>query len=173
MIFFNHTKGRKKSMSTQFDPALYRIRIIDQCFVESRQGTPGLSLTFKVIQNLDNPEAPVKSYKRSLTLWVSEKTRSRVMHQLHQLGYEGDTFTGVDPDTKGFHSFAETETDAVCAHESNDRGTFEQWTLASNGGGNKPQKLRDKSILRRLDGEEVDQGLVAPEADITDDDVPF
>jgi hypothetical protein len=160
-------------MSTQFDPGRYRIRILDQCFVESRQSTPGLSLTFKVIQNLDNLEAPVKPYKRSLTLWVSEKTRSRVMHQLHQLGYEGDTFAGVDPDTKGFHNFADTEADAICSHESTDRGTFERWELASDGNG-KPQKLRNKAaVLRRLDGEEDQALTLAAEAGVTDDDIPF
>jgi hypothetical protein len=85
-------------MSVQFDAGRYRCRIVDQCFVESRQkSTPGLMLSFRVIQNLDDPEASVKSYQRSLTLWITPRTRARVLHQLHELGYEGDTLSGVDP----------------------------------------------------------------------------
>jgi hypothetical protein len=161
-------------MFVQFDAGRYRVRIQDQCFVESRQkGTPGFLLSFRVLENLDNPEAPVKSYLRNTTLWITERTKPRVLHQLHELGYKGSTLSGVDPDNPGFHSFADVEAEMVCTHETTDRGTFERWELGSNGGGNKPQKLRDKSILRQLDGE-VDQSLVvATEAGVTDDDIPF
>jgi hypothetical protein len=160
-------------MSTQFDAGRYRVRITDQYFTESRQkNTPGLLLTFRILQNLDDPKASVKPYLRNTTLWITERTKPRVLHQLHELGYEGDTFAGVDPDTEGFHDFAGVETDMVCTHEAGNRGTFEQWELDCNGNG-RPPRLKDKSSLRRLDGE-VDQSLVlAAEAGVSDDGVPF
>ena len=157
-------------MATQFEEGRYLVRIIDQCFTESPQkGTLGFSLAFRVVKNLDEPDAPIKSTHRGLTMWISEKNVSRVLHDLHTLGYEGSTLAGVDPDAEDVHDFRDTEVEMVCAHEDG----FERWSLRAT-----KQHLKDKSKLRELDrvlNPKRPTGGTPDEAshEITDSDIPF
>ena len=167
--------GRSKSMATQFQEGRYQVRIVNQRFIESPQKkTPGFMLTFRVVCNLDQPEAPlIKSYQRQVTWWITEKTVKRLLHVLHALGYTGTTLSGVDPDTKDFHDFRGQEIELVCKHERNEKDeVFEQWTFENS----KPN-LEDKSQLRYFDrllnddGQPVNGG--AETVGISDSEVPF
>jgi hypothetical protein len=70
----------------QFEEGYYRVRIVNQCFTESQlKGTLGFILSFRVLSNLDRPDAPISSYQRDATLWVTDKTYERTLQQLHNL----------------------------------------------------------------------------------------
>ena len=161
-------------MPTQFEEGRYRVRIVNQRFIESQQKkTPGFMLTFRVLCNLEQPEASVKSYQRDVTWWITEKTVKRVLHELRALGYTGTTLSGVDPDTKDFYDFRSQEIELACKHERNEKDeVFELWSFESS----KP-KLEDKSQLDYFDrllnddGRSVNCG--AKNVRISDSDVPF
>jgi hypothetical protein len=168
-------RKRRKIMATTFDEGRYRVRILNQRFTESKmKKTLGFVLDFRVVCRLDQPESAVKSYQRDVTLWITEKTVKRVLHQLRELGYQGTELTGVDPDNaEGFHSFRDLEIELMCSHEPNERGElYEQWSFETS-----KQNLTDKTLLRQFDR------LLKPEPEmttigadttgITDSDVPF
>jgi hypothetical protein len=159
-------------MSTQFEEGRYRVQIIDQYFTESsHRGTPGFLLTFRVLRNLDDPEVAVRPYQRSTTLWLTKNTKPRVLHELHKLGYPGDTLQGVDPDVEGFYDFRGVEADMICRHDVNvnTKGVYEQWEFDG-----RPPKLKDKSLLAALDGKKrAPDGRDDNGGCITDADVPF
>jgi hypothetical protein len=168
-------------MAVQFEPGRYAVRIENQYFTESPQkGTLGFGLTFRVQKNLDQPDQPLKPFSREWVQWVTEATLKRVLHNLHVLGYAGDSLAGVDPDTAGFHDFRGLEVELTCVHEKDAKGeVFERWNLPSA-----KTNLKDKTQLRRFDrllanhaGEAVavraaDAGETASDG-VTDDDVPF
>jgi hypothetical protein len=161
-------------MPAQYTPGRYAVRVADQRFVESLQKkTPGFCLTFRVIQNLDQPETPVQSSLRSITWWLTPNTIERTLHDLHALGYPGLTLSGVDPDNpKGFHNFRDQKIELMCDHEEDlDGVTFERWTLRAGN-----PHLTDKSKIHKLDrilaGNGIDPNVLDEhEFVITDEDV--
>jgi hypothetical protein len=57
---------------TSFEEGRYQVRIVEQGFtVSSQKQTPGFVLYFRVLKNLDQPNAPVKPYQRDLTMWLN------------------------------------------------------------------------------------------------------
>jgi hypothetical protein len=163
-------------MATQFEEGRYQVRIVNQRLTKSKlKGTLEFTLDFRVLHNLDQPELSVKSYQRDTTLWITDKTAKRVLHELHVLGYAGRDLRGVDPDTEGFHNFRDQEIELVCVHESNGGGEiFERWNLQSN-----KANLQDKSLRSHFDcllngePERVNGGAEVMDHGLTDDDVPF
>jgi hypothetical protein len=163
-----------------FEPGRYLVRIKGQYFTESQvKGTLGFSLVFRVQRNLDQPDQPVKPFLRECVQWITDNTVKRVLHNLHALGYPGDSLAGVDPDTNGFYNFSNREIEVICTHEKDKGETFERWSLPFG-----KSNLQDKTQLRRFDrllgnhaGEVVairaaDAGETSSDG-ITDDDVPF
>jgi hypothetical protein len=166
---------RSKSMPTHFEEGRYHVKIVNQHFIASPvKKTLGFTLTFRVVCNLDQPEAPlIKSYQRDVTWWITEKTAKRFLHDLHALGYSGTTLSGVDPDTEDFHDFRGQEIALVCKHERNEKDeVFERWSFENS----KPN-LEDKSQLGYFDrllndgGRPVNDDAETPR--ISDSDVPF
>jgi hypothetical protein len=170
-------------MAMQFDPGRYKVVILDQMFTESpEKRTPGFVIFFRIIARADGPEARVASNATGdVTLWISDKTASRVWHYLNELGYTGKTFRGLMPDTPGFYDLRGRQIELVCVHEQGtgefEGKTFERWGFPAT----KP-KLRDPVALRRFDrgkddasngASSSDGGEEAPVSGTTDDDVPF
>ena len=160
---------------TTFSEGRYQVRIVNQCYTKSpEKGTPGFTLTFRVLRNVDEPEATVKTFQRSTTWWLTKKTVKRFLHDLHVLGYAGADIKDVDPDTPNFHDFRDQEVELTCEHEKTPAGVFEQWGLPNS----KLVRLQDKSQLdelnRLLNSEpEPEPEPVSMTFGITDDDVPF
>jgi hypothetical protein len=121
------------------------------------------------------PQTPVKAFLRDMTWWLTDRTIERTLHDLHRLGYEGSSLSGVDPDTEGFHEFRGREVELACHHENgeNDK-TFERWTLPAE-----KRVAKDKSELQRLDrllvkNQRPTTGIAGDyESPITNDDVLF
>jgi hypothetical protein len=139
-------------MSVIHDPGRYRVRVIDQRFIEQDKvkDTEAFALWFRPIVNLDRPEAPVKPTPRHVVLWFNEQSYWRNMERLRKLGYQGDTLDGIDPDNEeGFHDFRDAEMELFCEHEENiNRGeSFEKWLFERGG----PAPMRNKGGLRKLD----------------------
>jgi hypothetical protein len=157
-------------MATAFDAALHRARFTRQAFIEQDAVNDAVAfvLWFKVLSNLDNPNAPVKPFERKVTLWVSEQEGSyaRFIKRLQSLGYPGDTLQGVDPEVAGFHDFRDVEAEMLCEHQHNaDRGeTYENWKFPQLV----PPALKNKSRLRALD-EKYHPGGVPPNGHALDD----
>jgi hypothetical protein len=164
-------------MATQFAEGRYLVRIVNQRFIKSTQkGTPGFQLGFRVLRNVDQPETPIGPYPRDTTWWLTEKTIKRTLHDLHGLGYEGNTLAGVDPDNSDFHDFRDQEFELICSHKANNKDEiFEQWSFQ-----NSQPKLEDKTELDHFDRllnpkrERTNGGIeVAGNFGITNEDVPF
>jgi hypothetical protein len=171
-MFLARRRGGKV-VPTQNDEGRYLVRITNQCFTSSKQkGTLGFVLTFRPVRRLDRPESPAKPFQRDTTLWITDRTLKRVLHQLHELGYEGADLKGVDPDTKGFHDFRDLEIELTCSHEPGSTGEiYEQWSFESS-----QQNLADKTLLRHFDrllNSEKEAEDAPPESRITADQVPF
>ena len=169
-------------MATQCPTGRYLGRVENQRFLQSQQrGTLGFCLTSRIQKNLDEPDAQLKPFFRETTLWITENTVKRVLHDLHTLGYAGDSLEGVDPDSPNFHNFTGQEIELICTHESNGKGdTFERWSLAAAA---KPN-LENKTKLREFDrilaksqghanGSAADEKAVDDFNQVTDADVPF
>jgi hypothetical protein len=145
---------------------------VNQCFIESAQkGTLGFTLSFRVLASLDQPETPIKSFQRDTTLWITDKTVKRVLHELHNLGYPGVTLSGVDPDTPGFHDFRDLEINLICQHEHGGDEVYERWSLETARA-----NLENKWQLRRFDrmlNPKPPRANGDAQGGITEGDVPF
>jgi hypothetical protein len=173
-MFLARKRGGEIIMPTSFDEGRYRVRVVNQRFCKSRvKETLGFVLDFRPLCRLDQPEVPLKSLLREVTLWITENTVKRVLHQLHQLGYAGMDLKGVDPDSENFHDFRDVDTDLTCTHEPGDKGEmYERWSFEEA-----KQNLSDKTLLRHFDRllkPEPKMAVVGGDkTGITDDDVPF
>lgn len=162
---------------TSFEEGRYKARIIEQAFTESEKQTPGFVLYFRVLQSVDQPDAPVKGIQRDLTMWISDRTKDRVWRQLSKLGYNGNTFAGLNPKNPGFHDLSGVEIEVECKHErgmgeKNKDELFERWQFPQ---ADKPPLTR-MSALRRFDRGPSETPLPVGEAaavGVSDDDVPF
>jgi hypothetical protein len=143
---------------------------------ESKKGTPGFVLRFRVLCNVDEPEAPLEQYQRGITWWLTDNTWEWLKSDLESLGYTGPDFSSLDPDTPKFHCFRDLEIEVRCKHEKNeeDGELYERWYLR-----NGKRKLKDRSKLAhfnqlmRRKSERENGGDVGVGVGITDADVPF
>jgi len=109
-------------MSVYRDQVNYVCEIINQGFVESSKGTPGFAIMVvpraeicpNTNQHLDCPQ-----YERQVTMWITDKTAERHASQLRLLGFEGSSFSQLDPARPGHHSLIGQEVVMVCKHEAN------------------------------------------------------
>jgi len=88
-----------------------------------------------------------------MTLWIfSKKSTERALDVIRQLGYGGDSITGVDPDVRGFHSFAGQEVELMCVHENGQDGNvYEGWYLPTTGMANSGNKASIKAKVQEFD----------------------
>ena len=126
----------------------YLARVTHQYFGESKQkATLKFVLGIQIFQDLSNPGIACVQFEREVCWWITEKSLRFVMQDLCALGYEGQTLSGVDPDTAGFHDFRAQEVEVCCFYEKGPDGRlWERWKLLA-----RYVNLSDKSKLREFD----------------------
>jgi hypothetical protein len=124
-------------------------------------------------------------YERTHHRSITEKTIQYFTEDLKALGFKGESFKDLDPDTEGFHNFTGKNVEMWCSHKSHPDGVLrEEWSVARAVGSLEVKPLERKKVreLDNLFGKHL-MGLkvasVAEQAapggglDISDDDVPF
>lgn len=178
----------------------YACKVVDQALGESGTGKPQFALRFQVLGLVD-PADPGKyipasaQYERTYYRTITEKTIGYFADDLKALGFMGESFKDLDPNTEGFHDFRGLDVDMWCAHENDQQGNpREKWSVARVAGSLEMKPLERKK-MRELDDlfgkslKGMRQGAEAPKpktanastapvppADstaISDDDVPF
>jgi hypothetical protein len=172
----------------------YACKVVGQALRESSTGNPQFVLRFTVKGRVD-PADPSRfipmpaQYERTHYRSIIEKTIPHFTRDLKALGFQGETFTELDPNTEGFHDFTGQEVDMWCAHTPGSDGQLrEEWSVARGGSSLKVKPLENKKVreldnlfgkhLKGLKAETAampvaEQPAQANELGITDDDVPF
>lgn len=139
----------------QYEPGRYLGIVIEQAFSESSNGNAQFILRCQVVGKFDEngtlcefPSGRVR--ERSVFMTITENTIDFVIDALRAIGYEGSTFSGLDPQTPGFHNFASHEIPLYCQHEEYQGQWRERWRISSGGGGLNVKPLDPKG-LRALD----------------------
>ena len=141
-------------MSTPlYDRGLYRVRIDNQQLGESQNGNPQIVLTFTPLGQYDmkdNSLFTCPSEARSAFMTITDNTIDFILETLRHLGFQGNSFAQLDPDTTGFHDFRGVECDAYCKHDEYEGKTKEKWNI-SRGKVTLNVKPLEKKDLRALD----------------------
>lgn len=95
-------------MSQVWEEGKYPAKPLSGRYIESKQkGTPGVEVTFDVMQ-----------HKKTVTMYLSDKSEERTMRLLADLGFNGD-FENM--------AFADKEVELSCKHEDYNGKTYEKW----------------------------------------------
>lgn len=126
-------------MSMEFDTGSYTAKILDQGFATAKTGNQQFFLTIEPIYEGTGSEVTelprqLRGKKRTIFRTITDNTVERFAQDLRSLGYTGDSFDGVDPETKGFHSFKDQEVPVVCKENSFGGNVNERWELEFSGG---------------------------------------
>ena len=70
-----------------YEPGLYKCRIIEQGFNETRTGTPQFWISFQVLQQIEPFNDGIEEFWRILFFAVTAETADWVMDDLHALGF--------------------------------------------------------------------------------------
>lgn len=118
-----------------YEAGRYRLKITNQGFGESKtKGTPFFFLEGEPTAKIEGDDAwQVEfTYKRTISLYITENTAETVAEKLKALGWAGGKWTNLDPAKPNFHSFIGEEIQAICAMEPGIKGDgklFEKWDL--------------------------------------------
>lgn len=131
----------------------YRGTVIQQGLSASKEkGTPCFVLRFTVDECLEPATPPINRYERTIWLYITDGTIPYFFEKLQRLGFYGQSFKQLDPETTGFHSFVGQEINLYCKHEDKDDGTQrEEWDLDRFSGGNVELAPLPTNIVRDLD----------------------
>lgn len=178
-----------------YESGRYACKVTDQAMGEASTGNPQFVLRFKVMGLVD-PSDPTRfipaqqQYERTFYRTITEKTIEYFVEDLKTLGFSGDSFKKLDPNTDGFHDFRGADVDMWCAHEDDTSGgSREKWSVARQAGSFEVKPLESKK-LRELDNlfgkhlkglkseaprqvEPQPAAVMASAEGITDDDIPF
>ena len=137
-------------MSVYFPPGNYRAVVTSQALGETKKtGNPQFVLSFQVLEPLNHPAPGMNQYERSIFRVITDNTVEYLFQDLERLGFYGQSFSQLDPETDGFHSFIGQEIEVFCKHEEYEGNAVERWSL-SRGGGLEIKSLPAKS-RRELD----------------------
>ena len=175
------------------DKARYVGCITNQGLSKSQQkGTPCAVIEFQVMARVTGPssvEDVPNKYKRTATIWLTEKTQEYAERDLANLGFV-DFYT-VEQLNLGHEDCIDLrgrEVDFYCRHEASQNGdgkVYERWSVALQGERELEIIAVEKPEVRRLDAlfakgkkpTEKPVPVAQRQADfapgITDDDVPF
>ncbi len=131
----------------------YQCRVIGQEFTEA--GTGSKQFVLKIVPTgryrLDEPDAleQVQEQERRIYRAITDNTISYFLDDLVYLGFEGDSFTELDPSTPGFHDLTGLLIDATCSHETFKGKQSEKWQIyrGSNSSPLDEQGMRDLDAL--------------------------
>lgn len=132
----------------------YMFAVEEQGFGESKNGTPFFFFRGRPVSVVlaDGSGSPLdKQYPREIKRYLSEKAVEYTIADLRRLGWQGESFRELDPSVGGHLSWVGQTIQAVCTHDVNDAGTWEQWGLPYVAG-DKPEKAKsDVKIASKLD----------------------
>jgi hypothetical protein len=178
------------------DKGRYVGKIIGQGISKSREKqTPCVVIEFQVVAQITGPTTEVdvtNQYRRTCTIWLTEKTEEYATRDLATLGFtDFYTLDQINIGHPDCISLIGKEAQFYCRHEAAKDGSgkvYERWSVAFTPESEVEYLPVDRSELRRLDalfakgkkrsasGPTV-QRTPAPAATegagITDDDIPF
>jgi len=184
----------------KYDIGRYEVEITGQGFQKASTGTLQLVLQFKVVGKIDpsdpNSLVAVMPGERKFYKAITANTVDWVMDDLKAIGVEGFTsWAQLDPTIapEGFIDLTGKHIDMMCGTRNGQDGkSYEDWSIAREGGPGKPIEAADKkdvAALDRLFGKHLKKGPTpvaggrrqpaapAPQpvaaGGITDHDVPF
>lgn len=186
-------------MAIHYAEGRYVCEVTAQAMGETSKGNPQFVLQVKVLGTPDpkDPESYIpaaQQYTRTHYRAITEKTIEYFTADLKQLGFRGESFRQLDPNTPNFHDFRGQVIDMICTHENDQNGQpRERWGIARSIAGELQVKALEPKRLRELDNlfgkhlkglkengapagpipPPVPPGPVAPAPGIDDDDVPF
>lgn len=153
-------------MAVYFGEGRYRVRIESQAIAEGKkredgtEGNPSLQIGIMPIgQYVDNEIEEVHSlYGRTVYLPLTDGTIGTldnpgwVLMTLRFLGWQGTSFSELDPNEQPCHSFVGLECDAICQHDEYQGKQREKWSIhRPRGQGEAIGKTLDKKGLKSLD----------------------
>lgn len=140
-------------MAPYYEPGEYWGQVQSQQFGETSNGNPQFVLTVLVYASVD-PSAPDKTYdciqnERSIFRTITDKTAEWFWQDMDALGYQGDSFSGLDPDNPQHHSFVGQSILVRCEHEEYNGKMRERWSI----GGRRALSVKpvEQGALRKLD----------------------
>jgi len=190
-------------MPVHYTKGVYLCRGVNQGFGKTNTGNSQFILRFKVLAEVlgdGTVEPDNQQYERTMYQVLNANTAKFAIENIRKLGFDGDSFVLLDPDTPGFHNFAGEEFQMWCSHDFYNGKESEKWTVATGSSEFKIEKPLEKKDLRGLDnlfGKElkaapkVARQTTAPQAvknassvavaeppdadfgGISDDDIPF
>lgn len=140
-----------------YSVGFYWGKITQQALGESKEKkTPFFALRFMVLGKIDpaDPNGELiacEKYERTINMYITEGTIEFVTRDLGRLGFEGDSFRFLDPNTPGFHDFTNTEAAFYCSHEEYEGKAREKWSLAKEGGAKLEVEPLETKQVRTLD----------------------
>ena len=184
-------------MGIYYEHGRYRSRIIEQGMSASKNGKPQFWVKHVPIGAYE-PSSDVchtieGKYDRTIFWTFTDKTINFIIRDLERLGFQGSSFSRLDPESPQFVDFRGQEVDTYCSHETYEGKEREKWGLAKpeNGGGAKPKPL-DSKATKSLDAlygkklkEKFGNGSIKPPANdpvpqqpamasaADSDDIPF
>jgi hypothetical protein len=164
----------------EYGDGRYLVRGVGQEFAEASTGTPQFELRVLVLSCVEPFNDSVPQFQRTLYMYLTEKARGRTLHDLHVLGYPGESLSGVDPDNaERFFSFTGREFELLCKGEPDLQGKRrERWSVPPVKRPLAKDKLRemDRQMARerqKANGP-VTAAVAPPPSDgVTEEDVPF
>lgn len=190
-------------MRPQHDEGKYVVEIIDQGMGVTTNGNVQFVLKFKVLGKVD-PANPNNYFKnevqseRAMYRVINENTIDFALDELRVLGFEGSSFSQLDPKDSKHVSFVGHQVDMQCQHKADlNNQPKEEWSVFRGGGvlirqEASPEQLRQLDYLfsKRLKELRPEKAAPAPAAKstaapargarpmpvaqgVTDDDVPF
>lgn len=120
----------------EFSPGRYRVKPCGQGFTKSSTDNPTFELRFFVIgkYDIEKPDGeliPCPNEQRTYFKSITEKTAQWLVDDLASLGWEGSSFTELDPQHPLAHIFKE-EFDALCKVEEYKGKRQERWSISSS-----------------------------------------
>lgn len=177
-------------MSIHYQQGRYRVRVAAQSFSASKNNSPQFVLLVTPIghYNQGRPGGGLEvcdNYERTIFLTITDKSIDFVIDKLAAIGFDGRSFTELNPETPNHVSLVGIEFDATCKHDEYQGVLREKWDVSTMAVS--PGEPLDGSALRKLDaryGSKLKRGVgqaktvkrevaQATVSNVGDDDIPF
>lgn len=135
---------------------IYSFRVKDQGFAETEKGTPYFFLRGEPAELIfsDGTEPCEKRYEREIVMYLTDKAVEYAVDKLRSLGWEGSSFTELDPTQAGGLTWIGQVIRAECKHRpglKDPTKIYENWDLPFVEGDRPPKPKSDIKIAAKLD----------------------
>lgn len=177
-----------------YEEGLHVAKVVSQGITKASTGNFQFFLRVKVLGMADPGDdqnyIPHRTqYERTIYRAITDKTVEYLVQDLEVLGFEGESFSELDPSHPQHQSFVGKQFDVTCTHEDDTKGGVrEKWSVARGMFGSKPIEPLQARELRQLDSlfgkalktrkkpavsAPAQPGDANESLQITDDDIPF